>query len=159
MAWETKEPCDICGLRYTHHSWCNKFSSKQKKKEAAPIMEKSEKISQQEEFEKANILVSKVNNRENQLQQYKKELGDHLAKFDKNPAVKFKRFPNTEITGMIFSGILSGKLVIGASKCSKGEEFIETIGKLIAVRRSLNLDTKDIYEFLDKNQDIKGILI
>jgi hypothetical protein len=154
--------CEYCKLRHTHKSNCPEHDNNRGKKMEGNMESKTKSTpenavvsSQQIQYDKAAELVKKVNERTTQLFAYKVELGNLLTEFKD---VTFKKFPNTEVTGMIFSGVThKGKLLVGASKCQKGDEFSELIGKLIAVRRALNKDTKDIYEFLDKNQDIKGI--
>jgi hypothetical protein len=151
--------CIYCKLRYSHKKNCPEHDMNRGKTMEPKITkstpENTAVTSQQIQYEKAAELVKKVNERTTQLFEYKVELGNLLTEFKD---VTFKKFPNTEVTGMIFSGVThKGKLLVGASKCQKGDEFSELIGKLIAVRRALNKDTKDIYEFLDKNQDIKGI--
>ena len=92
--------------------------------------------------------VKEYINRQSKIERFKSELGNHLDGFDK---FTFRVKDNR----VIFAGYKiddyknEDKVVIGESVCCKDDVFDKLFGKLIAVRKALNLKIDDIVEIVE----------
>jgi len=92
--------------------------------------------------------VKEYINRQSKIERFKSELGKHLDEFDK---FTFRIKDNR----IIFAGYKiddyknEDKVVIGESICNKDDAFDKLFGKLIAVRKALNLKIDDIVEIVE----------
>ncbi len=98
------------------------------------------------QYEEALKVVKEYEDRQATLKRLKEDLSFHLQKFN---SVKFN--VDKKQGRVLFSGSLkeNSQVVIGESICVKTDVFNETIGKLIAVKKSLKLDISDILEHVE----------
>lgn len=96
------------------------------------------------EYEAALKIVQKYDNRQETLKRLANDLSFHLQSFK---SVKFK--VNKKEGKVVFSGLIGDQIKIGESVCSTNDVFNETIGKLVAVKKALGLDTKDVIEHVE----------
>lgn len=96
------------------------------------------------EYEKALETVKQYEERQATLKRLEKDLSFHLSKFD---TIKFKI--DKKKGRVIFTGVIDGQIKIGESVCAIGDDFNETIGKLIAIKKSLGLDISDVVEHVE----------
>jgi small nuclear ribonucleoprotein (snRNP)-like protein len=92
--------------------------------------------------------VKEYVDRQSKINRFKSELGKHLDEFNK---FTFRIKDNR----IIFAGYKiddyknEDKVVIGVSICNKDDVFDKLFGKLIAVRKALNLKIDDIVEIVE----------
>lgn len=104
------------------------------------------------EYEMALDVVQRYKQRQETLKRLAKDLSFHLQNFE---AIKLK--VNKKEGKVVFSGMLDGQIKIGESVCSSSDIFNETIGKLVAVKKALSLDTKDVIEHVERKAFTGGI--
>jgi hypothetical protein len=106
------------------------------------------------EYNDAICKVRDYITRQSKIDRLKSELGKHLDEFDKFTF----RIKNDRI---IFAGykdyINEDKLVIGESICCKDDVFDKMLGKLIAVRKALNLKIDDIVDIVEPKFKKPGV--
>lgn len=105
------------------------------------------KVPTVDEFKHAQKIVTNYNKRQDELGYIKKELSFKLKDFTD---VKFRVIKKDE--EVIFTGLCTtdGRVKLGVAKCSKGDKFNQDIGKLIAVKKSLGEDIRDIEKLIEK---------
>jgi hypothetical protein len=108
----------------------------------------------EEEYNNSIIKVRDFIFRQDKIDRFKSELGKHLDEFDKFTfRIKNNRviFAGYEVNGS------ENKLIIGESICSNDDVFDKLFGKLIAVRKSLNLKIDDIIEIVEPKKKLGAV--
>lgn len=99
-----------------------------------------------DQFNHAQEVVDKYNQRQEELAFVKKELAFKLSKFSD---VKFRI--NKKDKDVTFAGLYNdNKVKLGIAKCSYGDKFNQDIGKLIAVKKALGESIDDIEKLVEK---------
>ena len=102
-----------------------------------------------ESYESALQTVKEYEERQTNLRRLTNDLSFHLQKFD-----NFKFKINKKEGRVLFTGVLkNADIKIGESVCSSGDKFLDVLGKLISVKKSLGLDVSDVVEHAES----KGI--
>ncbi|MGD7046972.1 hypothetical protein FZC83_01925 [Rossellomorea marisflavi] len=102
------------------------------------------------DYQTAQETIQKFEKRESEIKHLNNILGSLLKSFQ---LTQFKI--NKKNKEVIFSGVIDNKLVIGQSKCKERDVFEAVIGKVIAVKRALKQDTKEIEKFVESLPEIK----
>lgn len=101
------------------------------------------------EYEKALEAVQKYEDRQKELAKLNKDLRYSLTKFDQ---IKFDA--NDSKKEVTFTGVTKdGKLRLAKSVARHGDKFELVIGKLIAVKKSLNENVGYIEEFIESERN------
>jgi hypothetical protein len=121
-------------------------------KGADVLVKDRKKSPSKEQYDKALKTIKDYENRQADLIYLEKELSLKLAQFDQ---IKFEI--NKKTKEVLFSGLdkASGKLVVGKSKCSPEDEFVQVIGKLIAVKTSLKESVENVVKHVEPNSFIQ----
>lgn len=108
----------------------------------------------QKQVEEAKKVLEKHEKREKELSYVRDELSFTIRLFKQ---VKFK-VDKADRT-ITFAGVTeSGDLKLGVSKCDVNDIFDTNIGKLIAVRRSLNKEIDDIVKLVENKYANGGVI-
>ena len=104
-------------------------------------------------YESALQGVKEYEERQSNLKRLANDLSFHLQKFD-----NFKFKVNKKEGKVLFTGVLkdNGEIKIGESVCSSGDKFLDIIGKLISIKKSLGLCVDDIVEHVESEGIIFG---
>lgn len=109
------------------------------------------KYPKQAEVDKALKVVELQKEKERRMLEVKKEIGEKLEYF-----IAFNFKVDKKNKTVVFAGTTSELNVkIGVARCQSNDVFNSDIGKLIAVRRALNVatdDLMDLVESIDKKQ-------
>lgn len=110
------------------------------------IIERGEYMSvSKKEYEDSLKTVKAYEKRQEELSKLNKDLGQCINHYFSK--IDFKI--NGETT--YFAGATySGDLKTGISKCNVNDKFESVIGKLIAIKKSVNEDTEYIYKYIEK---------
>ncbi len=99
----------------------------------------------QTSYEQALETIKQFEQRQKDLEWIEKELSKGLQQFEQ---IKFQVNKNRK--EVVFAGVRGdGQLKLTKAKCSHGDKFEESIGKLIAVKRALGEDTKKVEELVE----------
>jgi hypothetical protein len=98
-------------------------------------------------YEQAKKDVEAYEKRQKQLDHVAKELSKHIRRFKQ---IKFRVDKNAKT--VFFAGLYHGDgLKIGIAKAKNGDVFDANIGKLIAIKKSLGENTRDVENLVESN--------
>jgi uncharacterized protein YjfI (DUF2170 family) len=106
-------------------------------------------------YEEALKVVEQYEKRQKELHYLENELAFKLKQFSD---VKIKI--DKKSGEVLFAGvqIVTGKLLLGRSKCNSNDKFETVIGKLIAVKNALHEDIAEIVEKVEPKSSVKFML-
>jgi hypothetical protein len=98
-------------------------------------------------YERAKALVVNYEKRQKQLDHVAKELSKHVKRFTQ---IKFRVDKNAKT--MFFAGLYHGDdLKVGIAKAKNSDVFDANIGKLIAIKKSLGENTRDVENLVESD--------
>jgi len=98
-----------------------------------------------ESYESALRTVKEYEERQSNLKRLANDLSFHLQKFD-----NFKFKVNKKEGKVLFTGVLkNGEIKIGESVCSSGDKFLDVVGKLISIKKSIGISVDDVVEHVE----------
>ena len=115
-----------------------------------------DKFVSEKQLQEAQEQIKLFNERQDRLENYKKELGYHLDGF-----IEFTFRQRNERT--VFAGYFVDKgdvkrLVLSETICSKDDVFDKSLGKLIAVRKALGMKIDDIVEVVEPKNKLESTI-
>lgn len=99
----------------------------------------------QYEYEVAKQKVEQFEKRQKQLDHVKNELTKHIRRFSQ---IKFRVDKDTKT--VFFAGLYrADELKVGVAKAKNGDVFDVNIGKLIAIKKSIGENTRDVENLVE----------
>jgi prefoldin subunit 5 len=100
----------------------------------------------QNEYEAAKQKVEAFEKRQKQLDHVKKELTKHIDRFN-----RFKFRVDKDTKTVFFAGVIGYDLKVGIAKAKNSDVFDANIGKLIAIKKSLGENTRDVENLVERD--------